>query len=224
MPAPGVRDIRRSVFGGLNMQSSLTNSAVPGITFSPTVGIAAGRIAKLGLSLHSFKDPLEKAVREVVIPSIQKNFEAGGRPEPWEDLAEYTIQRREDEGYPSGPPLTRSGRLKETMKDPGLWTITPTMAILADLPQTVWYGNLQQGGYDGSGGGAKVKVAGRKVRHVLEDIVDAALTGGSTGGTVPAIPPRPFVMLQPEDEDKITEIFIHWLSKQVMLAWPGVIL
>jgi phage gpG-like protein len=208
--------------GGLNMQSGLTRSAVVGITFEPTVGIAAGRIAKLGVDIRSFRVPLERAIKQVVIPSIQQNFQAGGRPE-WEPLSDFTVKRRMDQGYPEGPTLVRSGRLKKTMAQFNIWTITTTMAILADLPQQVWYGAVQQGGYDGAGGGRRVKLKGLSPRQVLENITDAALAGSSVGvQSVPPIPARPFVMLQPEDEDKIMLIFIKWLEERVLAAWPGV--
>jgi phage gpG-like protein len=209
--------------GGLNMQSGLTSSGVVGITFEPTVGIAAGRIAKLGIDIRSFRVPLERAIKQVVIPSIQANFNAGGRPE-WEPLADYTLKRRENEGSGSAP-LVRSGRLKRKMAQFNIWTISPTMAILADLPQDVWYGAVQQGGYEGKGVGRRVQAKGRSARAVLEHITDAALAGESAGGgVVPPIPARPFVLLQPEDEDKIMIIFIKWLEERVLAAWPGVLL
>jgi phage gpG-like protein len=220
---PTRRDIRRSVMGGLNMQSGLTRSAVVGITFEPTLGIAAGRIAKLGIDIRSFRVPLERAIKQVVIPSIQANFNAGGRPEAWEPLSDFTLKRREQDGVGGDSPLIRSGRLKKTMAQFNIWTITPTMAILADLPDSVWYGKVQQGGYEGKGVGRRVQTKGRSARRVLEDITDTALAGGASGGgVVPPIPARPFVLLQPEDEDKIMIIFIKWLEERVIRAWPGV--
>jgi phage gpG-like protein len=219
-PAPSRRDIRRSVMGGLNMQSGLTRSAVVGITFEPTVGIAAGRIAKLGVDIRSFREPLSRAIKQVVIPSIQANFNAGGRPE-WEPLSDFTLKRHAEEGG-SGP-LIKTGKLKKTMAQFNIWTITPTMAILADLPERVWYGKVQQAGYEGAGAGRRVRQGSRSARQTLEDITDAALTGRGTGGSVvPPIPARPFVMLQPEDEDKIMIIFIKWLEERVVRSWPGV--
>jgi phage gpG-like protein len=212
--------------GGMNIQGSLDRSAVVGITFEPTIGIAAGRIALLGMKLHDFKEPLEKAIRLVIIPSIQRNFQEGGRPE-WEPLAEYTEKRRRSEGYGLAP-LVKTGRLKDTMTQVNIWTITPSMAILADLPANVWYGAVHQKGFEGSGMGRRITQGRRKTIDVLDEVVDAAraTTGAQKQamGAIPPIPARPFVVLQPEDEDKIMLIFIKWLEKQVLLAWPGVAL
>jgi phage gpG-like protein len=220
---PTQRDIKRSVFGGLNIQGALSSSMVPGISFEPTIGIAAGRIAKLGVDIRSFREPLTRAIKQVVIPSIQKNFDEGGRPEAWEPLSDFTLKRRDQEGY-DNQPLVKTGKLKKTMAQFNIWTVTPTMAVLADLPQSVSYGKVHQAGYEGKGGGRRIKARGRSTMQVLEGITDNALSGGSAGGVVPPIPARPFVALQPEDEDRITEIFIEWLGERVMRAWPGVML
>lgn len=218
MVAPTGRDIKKSVFSGLSLQSALTSSQVVGITFQPTVGIAAARIGKLGVDIRSFREPLKRSIQQVVIPSIRKNFEAGGRPESWERLSDFTLLRREKEGVGGDSPLVRTGKLKKVMSYYNIWTVTSTMAILADLPPQVWYGGIQQAGYEGTGGGRKIKVRGRKPLDVLDEVLDTA--GPST--SIPPIPARPFVLLQPEDEDKITQIFIDWLGERVVMAWPGV--
>jgi phage gpG-like protein len=219
MAAPSQRDINRSVLGNLGMFQGLTSAQVTYVTFEPTLGIAAARIGKLGMDIHSFRKPLERAVKEVVIPSIQANFDQGGRP-AWEPLAEYTLKRRQAESF-SNSPLVKTGALQEAMASEDNWTITPTFAVLSDIPPAVWYGKVQQAGFEGSGGGRRVKVK-KSVRATLEGVVDAAGTGasGSGGHYAPPIPPRPFAVLQPEDEDRISEIFIEWLGEQVVLAWP----
>lgn len=217
MAAPTARDIKKSVFGGLNLQSALTNSQVAGITFEPTIGIAAARIAKLGVDIRSFRVPLKRAIQQVVIPSIQTNFQVGGRP-AWEPLSDYTLKRRAADGVGGDAPLVRSGKLKRTLSYYNIWTVTSTMAILADLPEQVAYGGIQQAGYEGQGGGRRIKVKGRKPL----DVLDEAIGNAAPSQVVPPIPARPFVMLQPEDEDKITEIFIEWLGERVVAAWPGV--
>src|SRR4051794_13554846 len=120
------RDINRAVMGNLGMFQGMTSAQVTYLTFEPTLGIAAGRIGKLGMNIHSFRKPLERAIKEVVIPSIQTNFNVGGRP-AWEPLAEFTRQRREQEGY-SDNPLVKTGALQEAMTSESNWTITPTFA------------------------------------------------------------------------------------------------
>lgn len=44
--------------------------------------------------------------------SIERNFEAQGRPEPWAALKPATIRARERAGYGAGPILTRSGHMR----------------------------------------------------------------------------------------------------------------
>lgn len=48
--------------------------------FTPSMGIMARRVDKLGLDIRSFREPLKRAIRNVVIPSIAENFAVGGRP------------------------------------------------------------------------------------------------------------------------------------------------
>jgi phage gpG-like protein len=220
MPAPTSRDINRAVLGNLGMFQGLTSAQVTYVTFEPTLGITAGKIGKLGLSFTSFEKPLERSIKEVIIPSIQKNFDVGGRP-VWEPLSEFTIKRRQHEGF-TDRPLVKTGALQSALAEYGNWTVTPTFAVLSSLPDNVWYGQIQQAGFEGSGGGRRVKVSKKGVRHTLETIVDNATAAQSGGGGhyAPPIPARPFANLQPEDEDRITEIFIEWLDEQVALAWP----
>jgi phage gpG-like protein len=72
----------------------------------------------LALGLRtSTRDLLESAVREVAIPSIERNFQAGGRPE-WDELASSTVERK---GHDR--PLFLSGRGQDAATDPRRWSI-----------------------------------------------------------------------------------------------------
>lgn len=163
---------------------------VPSWTFTPTVGILAKDVQKLGLDIRSFRDPLSRSVKRVLIPSIRKNFEAQGRP-AWEPLSEVTVKLR----GASGPILNRSGRLKRKATQFNIWTITREAASLQSLPADVWYGAVHQAGHGGFTGslGSVVGSGAARVR----------------------IPARPFVMFQNEDGNAVREVFAQWLTERL---------
>lgn len=208
--APGIRAVR-SALGGLRMTSSITSAAFPSVTFSPTVGIAAARVDKLGMDIRSFKEPLTRAIREVVAPSIRRNFDVGGRPK-WAPLAEATLSWRQRQGVMGTAPLIRSGALRRVASQINIWSIDRTSAVLAHLPQQVWYGNVHQAGLGdrgaGMGGFSAHLAAGGDSRGSIR-----------SGGRVADIPARPFVLLQKGDERKIHEIFEKWLQERINKTW-----
>lgn len=109
--------------------------------FQPSPAIIAASLLQMSEGVSSFKEPLTRAVKEVMIPSFQKNFNTGGRP-AWEPLAEYTVEVRGS----ASPILVRSGRLQRTMGRVGIWTITDAHAVIEGLPADVWYGHVHQAG------------------------------------------------------------------------------
>lgn len=189
---------------GLKLDRGIVN-----FTFRPSVGIVARRIDRLGLDIRSFREPLTDSVRKVMIPSIKKNFQVGGRPE-WESLAEYTQTRRENEGFsPAGPILVRKGTLQRNMGYMSIWTITESFAAIKDLPERIWYGKIQQEGYGSFA--AVVRRAGGDVKEALHH------TGKSTDAKI-QIPARPFVDIQPEDARNIQKVFDEFIAKRALKA------
>jgi phage gpG-like protein len=90
----------------------------------------------------------------------------------------------------SGGILIRTGSLRRTMGYPSIWTITDQEAYIADLPDKVAYGKVHQSG---------------------------SSMGSGRGSN---IPPRIFAMIQPEDEEKIVQIFDTWLgTKEAEAGW-----
>src|SRR5882757_3926611 len=69
----------------------------------PSVGIIAKDVNRLAMDIRSFRAPLAKIVREVMIPSIRTNFSEQGRPK-WAPLAASTVAARNGA---SGPILNR---------------------------------------------------------------------------------------------------------------------
>lgn len=143
--------------------------------FVPSPAIIAAGLRSMAQDVESFKEPLRRAVREVLIPSIQQNFASGGRP-AWQPLADYTVTVRGS----ARPILVRSGHLQRTMGQERIWNITDNHAVIQNLPASVWYGSLHQ-------------------------------AGNKKNVTIPA---RPFALIQPQDQEKIEQVFDEWLGEQ----------
>lgn len=201
--------------GGLQLEHNLTYSW----EVKPPLEMVAADIEKLGLDIKSFKEPLTRAVKKVMIPSIRKNFERGGRPDPWQELAPDTIKLR---GYSAWPILVRTGALKKGATKFDIWSITTTDATVKGLPSNIWYGAIHQRGVGGFGQyveGAKKKL-GKSARpaDVLKlafDIMDK-VRGGPGGHRSANIPARPFLLYQEDDLDDIQEIFLEWLTERAV--------
>jgi phage gpG-like protein len=183
------------------------------LNWEPSPYIVAAQLFKFGMDIRTFKEPLTKSVKEVAIPSIRKNFEAEGRPEPWAPLAEYTVMRRLDEGFGEGPILQRTGKLMKAATAFARWQVSDDDAtITGDFPRSVWYAKIMQEG---------ISISGQELAE------QKGLVGGaasSLGGRFPrkkgevVIPPRPFMVLQDEDIDKIEHVFDEWLSAKARAA------
>jgi phage gpG-like protein len=99
----------------------------------------------LALGLRtSTRDLLESAVREVAIPSIERNFQAGGRPE-WDELASSTVERK---GHDR--PLVNSGRGQDAATNLRRWLVTRDRAEYRgdSFPAATWTMALHQHGRD----------------------------------------------------------------------------
>src|SRR5690348_15723687 len=80
-----------------------------------------------------------------MIPSIRRNFDAGGRPR-WTPLSENTIAARAAAGFGPKPILVRTGLLRRTMGQQNIWTVDREKAYIQDLPDKIWYGKVHQAG------------------------------------------------------------------------------
>ena len=189
-----------------------------GLTFEfrPSPAIFAGKIDKLGLDIRSFREPLTRAVKQVVIPSIRENFNASGRPDPWPELSQATWDSRAARGWSGGDILLLSGLLVRTATQFNIWTITEQSATVRDFPQKAWYGKVHQAGFGGVSGPKTV----RKIIKGKGGIIK--WSGGrdteASQGYV-NIPARPFMLLQEEDKDKIQKIFEDWLEERIERTW-----
>lgn len=126
--------------GGMGAISGAFMSSLPTIEFDMpgAVLLAAGLNAFSG-KIRSFREPLERAVRQVIIPSIDQNFAAGGRPS-WAPLSPTTIKQS------NGSILIRTGALRQGATQLNNWTYSSTEAMMSQLPGRVWYGAIHQEG------------------------------------------------------------------------------
>lgn len=170
------------------------------LNFEPSVGILARKVDKLGLSIKSFKEPLKQSVQDVMIPSIRRNFDAGGRPK-WDPLQQNTIITKGGDARP----LIRSGALRRQMGYLKIWNISSESAMITDLPESVWYGRVHQAG------------AGATTTSQLRNTTTGAVTS-ITEADFGSIPARPFVTIQRGDYTKIERIFDRWLARKIRAA------
>lgn len=172
---------------GLVIPPNVWRSMIPQLTFEPSIAVAAGRIDKYGLDIRSWREPLKRVIKQVVVPSIRKNFDAGGRP-PWQALEPTTVIIRARSGYGPTPILVQTGLLKRTATQQNIWTVTDKSAAVLDLPSKIWYGKLHQAGW-------------RQAEFVA--------------------PARPFLIMQPEDQEKAARVFEDYLIERWEKAYPG---
>ena len=197
IPALGTTDIRQrdinASVGNLRLDSGIVS-----VDIRPSIGMLARDIDRLGIDIRSFREPLERAIKQVMIPSIAKNFDEEGRPQKWDPLQPYTIKMR---GGQTGPILNRTGTLSKAAVQFSNWNISQIAAVFQGLPNRAKYGDVHQGGY---GGDASV---------VMKQSARKIIAGAKSAGKF-AIPARPFVMYQEEDEFDIEEIFAEWLEER----------
>jgi phage virion morphogenesis protein len=181
---------------GLRIRNGMTSDKLPpGISwtfkFEPSVAIQAAGIRQFAHGIEDMRVPLTKAVKQVMQPSIRRNFNVGGRP-AWEPLSEDTIKAKRGDARI----LIDSGNLLFVASMFAIWTITDNSATVRDLPSMVRYGKVHQKGAKKAGSGSN----------------------GTNGRGYVNIPARPFIMVQPEDEEKIREIFARWLGRQAKVS------
>ncbi len=81
------------------------------------------RVFAVAAQVDNFKPALQDIASEVIGPSIQKDFDVGGRP-PWTPLAQSTIRKKSRQGAASPSKiLVHSGALEKAASDHKKYTI-----------------------------------------------------------------------------------------------------
>jgi len=169
------------------VKSGNTSQPIVDIEFRPTPLILAGQFEAFAVSIRSYREPLKRSIQQVVIPSISKNFDAGGRP-AWTELAPATIARRLKEG--SGLDiLNRTGKGKRAALALARWMI--------NIDTAVYQGNFPPN-------------ASYMPIHQLAEVEDV-FTGP---GNQSYLPGRVFASIQDDDQRKIEEVFRVWLGER----------
>lgn len=160
------------------------------VTVEPNPMILGLRLSALAKGFSTFKVPLNESVRRVTIPSIIEQFEAGGKP-PWEPLADSTIERRGRQGTLGGEPQD----------------------ILIETGQLF---------------GDAIKLARWNITTFSASFTNLPSrsaygrfhqNGATEWKSNAEIPTRPFVVLLPEDVDRIQSIFTAWASGLIITHW-----
>lgn len=99
---------------------------------------------RLAKQLGDMTEPLRLSVREVVIPSIIRNFAKGGRP-PWTPLSEATLLNRAKEAR-TPRPLLKTELLARNATAFAIWRVTRETADMEALDRVVPYARFHQNG------------------------------------------------------------------------------
>jgi len=161
------------------------------IDFDPEPIIVAAAFEKWSLDIRSFKEPLEKSVRQVLSPSLSKNFEVGGRP-TWTPLSDITVKEKSRRGFSDpGAPLIRTRKLAKQVGYYNLWVI--------------------------NGPAGEAYISSGKMEGVFYGVYhNFGMTGG--GADEPGYPQREWAIIQTEDANEIEEIFFDWIEERARRA------
>lgn len=91
---------------------------------------------------HKLRQAWERVRDEVMIPSIDQNFEMEGRPRKWEDVSIHTLNRQPDR---SGI-LDVSGQMRRSATAKARFHIRDNEMTYGNWPQRRWFGPIHDFG------------------------------------------------------------------------------
>lgn len=156
---------------------------------TPPLETISEALRDINRDLSNMRTPLRESVRTVVIPSIDANFQAGGRPRWW-PLAESTVERRLRQGTGTRV-LQETGRLRTAATQFSRWEIGTDEAHIANWPQR------------------------EKAKADTHQFGNPA-TGKGHASRIPA---RPFLELQEQDQMAIENVFLNWMERRARGRW-----
>jgi|SRR6185369_15195072 len=224
-PRPGMSSITSAVTGS---KSGGFGLAIPGLYIDPRFNAVRGayldaqRIDRLGMAFTSFKIPLTTALNQVIVPSIIQNFQEQGRPK-WQKLSKKTIYNRQMEGFPRGPILQKTGRLKRIATRKNIWYIQDNVLRMRTtyFDQAVPYGEFHQ--FGAKEARSKKRLTGLRNTLTLgpgsksEQLASGLQQVFAAGGYV--LPARPYIQLTESEEIEIYNIFVAYMVAMVDKYW-----
>lgn len=111
------------------------------ISWRPPITLMASQFDTMGTSVKSFKEPLTRSVKEVLIPSIKTNFASEGRP-PWRPLSPLTIFKKGHDRI-----LHETGKLARVGTQVNAWSIDGIGGEARLDGVQLPYAYYQQGGF-----------------------------------------------------------------------------
>ena len=88
---------------------------------------------------NRMRQPLLKIAREVLSPSIRKNFASGGRPDKWDQVGTSTYRASKGDRSGTSPPLWVTGKMKRSASAFARFRVSKNELTYGNFPSTVWY-------------------------------------------------------------------------------------
>jgi hypothetical protein len=113
------------------------------VTWNPNPAVLATEFDGFNRSIRSLKEPLDKIIRDVCIPTIKDQFSSEGIP-GWKSLAEFTVDKKGHNRI-----LWETGELEKQAAYIKNWTVRGPegTATLDKLNPSVSYGYLHNSGF-----------------------------------------------------------------------------
>lgn len=150
--------------------------------------------------------PAMRIIGEIVMASIQRNFDAGGRPHRWADLADFTKAARAKRKKWPGKILVVSGRLRSVYPSPERDRVTVGSNLKYALTHQFGAKKGQFGNVTAYVVAHVRRLASGKKANVKAHTRKAILPWGD-------IPARPFLMVQDEDWPEIGNVVMGFLME-----------
>lgn len=181
--------------------------------FAPAIEEIQRDLRDLARDLNNLNPFLRDVVRQVLIPSIQTNFERGGRP-AWEPLKQSTVERRLRTGTGTQI-LVESGRLERAATQFSRWSFDREKAQISNWPSNVvTRAAVHQGGAVVNFSGGERRVARKAGESRFSRRRKTAVKPYTSN-----IPARPFLAIQDEDADKAMDMFGDFVESRARRRW-----
>lgn len=184
-----------------------------GVNLWPPPQIYAEEFDNMGLNIKSLREPLTRAVRQVMIPRFKQNFSTeSAAGERWQPLSYYYERSRK---YKGKPILVQTGALKRVAtRFTKTWTINgisgQAYINVGSIQNEVPYLLLHQLGeeYYSAGGSSMESDTSRRAKKGK---------GFVAAGGPQNVPARPFFVINGDDVDAVADVFDEWVTEIVWM-------